>query len=143
MWKSGVTVGTWFLLQDEPLTTPFQSGLYFDSASLSGAVAKPLLLAFHFPFVAYLHSGGKVFVWGRDPNGDQQTVTIEMKAGSKPWKTVATIASNSNGIFTGTMSLHAKRPYKLRATASSLTSGQFSLTVPSNENMRVTPFPLN
>lgn len=56
MWKSGVTVGTWFLLQDMRSTTPFQSGFYFASDSLSNAVAKPLLTPFRFPFVAYLKS---------------------------------------------------------------------------------------
>lgn len=143
MWKSGVTVGTWFLLQDEPTTTPFQSGLYFNSPSLSGAAAKPLLAQFRFPFVAYLKSGGKVLVWGRDPNSNQQTVTIQMKPGSKPWKTVATITSNNYGIFTATMALKAKAAYKLRASVPGMTSGTFSLTKPANENMRVTPFPLN
>jgi hypothetical protein len=142
-WKSGATVATWFLLQDKPLSTPFQSGLYYLSDSLSHAVAKPLLLPFHFPLVAYLKSGGKVLIWGRDPNGDQQTVTIDMKPGSKAWKTVATITSNNYGIFTATLSLKALATYKIRAEASGMTSGIFALKVPSNENMSVIPFPLN
>ena len=102
MWKSGVTVGTWFLLQDEPKSTPFQSGLYLRSTSARHAVAKPLLTPFSFPFVAYLKSLGKVHDLGarhderhagrRDPGAERP---------GRSWKTVATITSNSYGIFTG------------------------------------------
>jgi hypothetical protein len=142
VWKSGATLGTWFLLQDEPKSTPFQSGLYLNSNSLSDAVAKPLLAPFQLPFVAYLKKGGKVFVWGRDATSDSQNVTIQEKNGTK-WKTVAMIASNSYGIFQGTLSIGAKKTYSMRASAGGVTSTTFSLTVPSNENLNVTPFPLN
>ncbi|HEY2353724.1 MAG TPA: hypothetical protein VGH79_02330 [Gaiellaceae bacterium] len=142
VWKSGATLGTWFLLQDKPLTTPFQSGLYFLSPSLDNAVAKSTLPAFQFPFVAYHKSGGKVAMWGRDPHSDAQTVTIQRKSGSS-WKTVGTITTNSYGIFQATMSLHSLTTWQLRATTQGMNSAPFSLTVPSNENMNVTPFPLN
>jgi hypothetical protein len=142
LWKSGATLGTWFLLQDEPTTTPFQSGLYLNSASLSGAKKKSLLAPFHMPFVAYLKSGGKVQVWGRDATSNTQPVEIDMKVGGK-WKQVATITSNSYGIFQATLSVHALAKYSMRASAGGVTSATFSLTKPSNENMHVTPFPLN
>ncbi|HUZ14599.1 MAG TPA: hypothetical protein VMU72_00290 [Gaiellaceae bacterium] len=140
LWKSGATLGTWFLLQDEPKSTPFQSGLYLNSPSLSGAKVKPLLAPFRFPFVAYLHSGGKVLIWGRDATSDRQTVTIQMKVDRK-WKTVAVITSNKYGIFQGTLPVHAKSAYSMRASAQGVTSATFSLTKPYNENMNVTPFP--
>jgi hypothetical protein len=141
LWKSGATLGTWFLLQDEGNSTPFQSGLYTNSNSLSSAVAKPLLQPFAFPFVAYRKAGGKVQVWGRDTTSDQQDVTIEMKVGSK-WKNVATITSNSYGIFQATLNVHALAKYSMRAFApGSGLSATFALTVPKNENMNVTPFP--
>jgi hypothetical protein len=141
LWKSGATLGTWFLLQDEPTNTPFQSGLYTNSSSLSSAVAKPLLQPFAFPFVAYRKSGGKVQVWGRDTTSDQQDVTIEMKVGSK-WKNVAIVTSNSYGIFQATLNVHALAKYSMRAYApGSGLSATFSLTVPKTENMNVTPFP--
>lgn len=146
LWKSGATLGTWFLLQDQPLSTPLQSGLYTNPSpgpdSLSTAVAKPLLAPFRFPFVAYLKSGGKVLLWGRDATSDQQVVKIEMKVGSA-WKTVANITTNNYGIFKGTIAVHAVRTYSMRASAGGVTSTTFSLTVPSNENMSVVPFPLN
>ena len=143
LWKSGATLGTWFLLQDEPIDTPFQSGLYYDSPSLSDAVAKPLLAPFRFPFVAYRKSGGKVSLWGRDATSTKQDVTIDMKIPGKQWKTVAIVTSNDYGIFQAILPLHAKGTYKMRASAQGVTSTIFSLTKPSNENMRVSPFPLS
>jgi len=145
IWNSGATVGAWFLLQDMPLSTPFQSGLYFISNSVSNATAKPLLTPFRFPFVAYLKSGGKVKIWGRDATSDLQNVTIQRRIGtSGTWKTVATITSNGYGIFQATPFLGATSKWFLRASApGSGTSLVFSLTVPSNENLIVNPFPLS
>jgi hypothetical protein len=143
MWKSGVTVGTWFGLQDLPSSTPFQCGLYLSSASLSTAVAKPILTPFEFPFVSYLKSGGKVLVWGRNPTSNVQTVTIQMKKGSAAWKPVATIKSNSNGIFTAMLPVHALSTYSMRAFSLGKSSVVFKLAVPANENLRVIPFPSN
>ena len=146
MWKSGVTVGIWFLLQDRPISTPFQSGLYFRSSSpLADAQAKPLLTPFSFPFVAYLKSHGDVQIWGRDTTSDMRDVTIQeqTRAGGL-WKTVATVTSNNYGIFRATLSLGAKYTYSLRAVApGSGGSRAFSLKVPINENLSVTPFPLS
>jgi hypothetical protein len=45
MWSDGVSVVTWFQLQDDPMSkSDFQSGLYFVSGR-----AKPALRAFRFP----------------------------------------------------------------------------------------------
>jgi hypothetical protein len=142
LWKSGATLGTWFLLQDEPSSTPFQSGLYTISNSLSNAVAKPLLDPFTLPFVAYLKSGGKVQMWGRDATSDTQNVAIQRKVNGS-WKTLATITSNNYGIFQAKLGLHAASSWTLRAQASGVNSAGFSLTVPASENKRVVPFPLN
>jgi hypothetical protein len=57
MWRSGVSLVTWFDLQDRRSPSPYQSGLYFHSASLENARPKPLLTAFRFPYLAYLGSG--------------------------------------------------------------------------------------
>ena len=54
MWISGVSLVTWFDLQDRRSPSPYQSGLYFHSSSLEKARPKPLRTAFRFPFVAYL-----------------------------------------------------------------------------------------
>ena len=70
MWRSGVSLVTWFDLQDRQSPSPYQSGLYFHSSSLANARPKPVLTAFRFPFVAYL-SGSTVSVWGRDATSNK------------------------------------------------------------------------
>ncbi len=142
IWNSGSTLATWFLLQDMPLSTPFQSGLYFSSPNLQNATDKDYLLSFRFPFVAYLKSKGKVFIWGRVGTSDKREVTIQEKSG-QTYKDVGTITSNGYGIFTGTLALGAKSKNVLRATANgSGISVPFALKPPSNENLHVNPFPL-
>jgi hypothetical protein len=145
MWSSGVTLGTWFLLDDRPLNTPFQSGLYFRSSSVGAAQAKPLLTPFSFPFVAYLRRHGKVDIWGRDTTNDTQDVTIQERIRSRGlWRNVAIVTSNRYGIFQATLPLKATSSYWVRASApGSGTSWGFSLHVPRNENRTVTPFPVN
>jgi hypothetical protein len=132
MWRSGVTTVTWFLLQDRPGRSPYQSGLYFHSKSLAKARAKPTLTAFRFPFVAYL---GKrtVRVWGRDATSSKKLVTIQRRHGHGSWRTVALVRSNRSGIFKATLKLEATKKDWLRARAAgSGNSLAFSLTVPKN-----------
>lgn len=142
MWLSGVSLATWFLLQDQPSPSSFVSGLYFYSYPVDKATAKPLRTAFRFPFVAYLKAGGKVQVWGRDATNDKQVVTIEQRAGLHgKWRTVARIRSNGSGIFSATMPIGAKLTYWLQASApGSGKSLAFSLKVPKNENAVINPF---
>ena len=135
-WRSGVSLLTWFGLVDQPSPSPYQSGLYFYAPSLDQARPKPVLTAFRFPFVAYLHKK-TVTVWGRDATSDPQTVTIQRRHGKRGhWHTVGSIASNSNGIFEATLKLKAAKKDWLRATApGSGTSLAFSLTVPHHPNI--------
>jgi len=131
MWRSGVTLVTWFLLQDYASPSPYQSGFYFGEEPLDRAAAKPGLTAFRFPFVAYLHRG-YVSVWGRDATSDTRTVTIQVRHGkSGPWQTVALIGSNKYGIFRANVKLRATKRFRVRALApGSGKSLVFSLTVP-------------
>jgi hypothetical protein len=140
MWRSGVSLVTWFDLQDRRSPSPYQSGLYFHSSSLANARPKPVRTAFRFPFVAYL-GRGKVSVWGRDATSNKQLVTIQRRHGSHGgWRTVARIRSNGSGIFRATLRLAATPKDSLRATASgSGASLAFSLTRPS-PNLRFGPW---
>jgi hypothetical protein len=140
MWRSGVSLVTWFGLQDTGGKSPYQSGLFFHSKSLKQARAKPVRTAFRFPFVAYLGKG-TVTVWGRDATSDKRLVTIQRRHGSHgSWRTVARIQSNGAGIFTAKLRLAATKADWLRATApSSGTSLGFSLTRPS-PNLRYGPW---
>jgi hypothetical protein len=136
MWLSGVSLVTWFLLQDYPSPSPYQSGLYFHSDSLGTARAKPVLRAFRFPFVAYLRKR-TVSVWGRVGTSDKQLVTVQLRHGRKGrWRTVAFLGSNRYGIFRASLKLKATRTDWLRATTvGSGTSLAFSLTQPKDPHI--------
>jgi len=131
MWRSGVSLVTWFLLEDRPSPSPYQSGLYFRAKLLAEAKPKPALTAFRFPFVAYLGKRA-VTVWGRDATSQKVVVTIQLahRRGG-PWRSVARAVSNRYGIFKASLKLKANRKDWLRATAPmSGKSLAFSLTVP-------------
>jgi hypothetical protein len=132
MWRSGVSLVTWFLLVDFPSPSPFQSGLYFKAPlSLAAAHPKPTLTAFRFPFVGYLH-GRAVRIWGRDATSDTRAVRVQLRHGKGGrWRTVAVVTSNDHGIFRATIRLTASKKDWLRARAiGSGTSLGFSLSVP-------------
>jgi hypothetical protein len=133
MWLSGVSLVTWFLLQDYAGKSPYQSGLYFNHGSLVDARAKPVLTSFRFPFVAYLGKTKKaVTVWGRDATSTKQLVTVQWSHHrGGPWQTVGTLRANASGIFKATLKVKATKKDWLRATApDSGKSLAFSLTVP-------------
>jgi Cellulase (glycosyl hydrolase family 5) len=134
MWRSGVSLATWFLLQDRASPSPYQSGLFFHSKTLRQAKAKPMRAAFRFPFVAYLATG-TVRVWGRNATSKTGVVAIQRRHGSKgAWRTVARVRANRYGIFLATLKLSAVKTDWLRATApGSGNSLAFSLTVPKNQ----------
>jgi Cellulase (glycosyl hydrolase family 5) len=136
MWLSGVSLVTWFLLQDYPRSSSFQSGLFFHTSSLENARPKPVRTAFRFPFVAYLHRS-TVSLWGRVATSDRQVVTIQRRHGKRGrWRTVALVRSNDNGIFKATLKLSASKKDWLRASATrSGKSLAFSLTVPHHPNI--------
>jgi hypothetical protein len=132
MWRSGVSLVTWFGLEDKGGKSPYQSGLFFHAKSLARAKAKPVRTAFRFPFVAYLGSHS-VSVWGRVATSNKQLVTIQRRTGTHgSWRTVARIRSNGSGIFTANLRLAASTKDWLRAAApGSGNSLGFSLTRPS------------
>ena len=130
-WRSGISLFTWFDLEDHTSPSPYQSGLYFHSSSLSRARPKMLLTAFRFPFVAYLHRS-TVSVWGRDATSSSARVGIQLRHGkSGSWRTVGYVDANANGIFRATLKLKATKTDWLRAVApGSGKSLAFSLKVP-------------
>jgi hypothetical protein len=131
MWRSGVSLVTWFDLQDRKSPSPYQSGLYRYSSSLANARAKPVRTAFRFPFVGYL-SKKTVRVWGRDATSTKVRVTIQRRHGKTGrWGTVGYVVANKSGIFKATLKLKATKKDWLRASApGSGKSLAFSLTVP-------------
>ena len=134
MWHSGVSLVTWFLLQDQASPSAYQSGLFFHSKTLKQAKPKPMRTAYRFPFVAYLGQG-TVQVWGRDATSKKTLVTVQERHGTHGrWRTVARIRANRSGIFLATLRLHAATTDWFRATAAgSGKSLAFSLAVPKNQ----------
>ena len=134
MWHSGVSLVTWYLLQDQPSPSPYQSGLFFHTKSLKQAKAKPMRTAFRFPFVAYLGKG-TVRIWGRNATSTKTLVTIQRRHGVHGgWRAVARIRTNKYGIFVATLRLKATGGDWMRATTpGSGNSLAFSLTVPKNQ----------
>jgi hypothetical protein len=134
MWRSGVSLVTWFGLQDRGGRSPYQSGLYRHSASLDRAKAKPVRTAFRFPFVAYL-GRRSISIWGRDATSEQRVVTIQRRHGRRGhWRTVARIRTNKSGILKASLRLKASKKDWLRASAAgSGSSLAFSLTRPSSK----------
>jgi len=136
MWLSGVSLVTWFMLEDQPGNTEYQSGLYFYGSTLAHARAKPMRTAFRFPFVAYLGKNGAVSVWGRDATSSAQTISIQQRHGARgTWRTVGRIRANRYGIFLGNLKLkQVTAKDSMRATAArSGNSLPFSLTRPSSK----------
>jgi hypothetical protein len=136
MWRNGVSLVTWFLIQDYRSPSKYQSGLYFYAPTLGAAKPKPVLTAFRFPFVAYLGKTN-VTIWGRDGTSDQQLVKVQLRQGTKgPWKTVGLVRANANGIFKANLKLKAAKKDWLRAVAPhSGDSLAFSLTRPQDPHV--------
>lgn len=136
MWRNGVSLVTWFLIQDYRSPSKYQSGLYFYAPTLAAAKPKPVLTAFRFPFVAYLGKN-TVSIWGRDGTSDQQLVQVQLRQGLKgPWKTVGLVRANTNGIFKANLKLQATKADWLRAVApKSGDSLAFSLTRPADPHV--------
>jgi hypothetical protein len=136
MWLSGVSLVTWYLLEDFPSPSEYESGLYFYAPALENARPKPGLTAFRFPFVAYLQKK-TVSIWGRDATSDKEAVTIQRRHGKiGVWRTVAQVASNANGIFLANVKLKATKKDWLRAIApGSGSSLAFSLTRPKDPHI--------
>jgi hypothetical protein len=131
MWLSGISVVTWYLLQDRPGNTSDKSGLYFAGRPIAAARAKPTLTAFRFPFVAY-RAGDVVRIWGRDAMSTKAVVAIERRHGIRgAWGVVARVVSNVHGIFVANLRLPSTTKDWLRAVAPhSSPSLAFSLKQP-------------
>jgi hypothetical protein len=127
MWRSGVSLATWFRLRDDPLrASPYQSGLYFyGGANLMFDRPKPSLQAFRFPFVAFRRAGSAV-VWGRTPGGAAERVVVEGKT-ARGWRAIAALSTNAHGIFQGRVRVLEETVLRARLVATREASVSFSL----------------
>jgi hypothetical protein len=126
MWSDGVSLVTWFLLDDRPFPDDmYQSGLY----TLDGQ-PKPALRAFRFPFVAFRQKSGDVRYWGRTPAGVRKAVVVEQDRNG--WERVATAEVDDNGIFQGRADVRGDGAFRARLVNGSDVSEPFSLDVPAD-----------
>lgn len=137
MWRSGVSLVTWFLLRDDRRGQGFaQSGLYINRGRLEADEPKPALTAFRFPFVAY-KAGIGLSYWGRAPTG-RARIALEQSTRSG-WRRLAVFRANRYGIFHGRV---ARRQGNSAVRARLVDGGgmslPFSLARPANR--RVCPF---
>jgi hypothetical protein len=105
-WQGGVSVFTWYSLRDQPYPASYQqAGLYYECPQgVSCDTPKPAAGAFRFPFVAYSAAKRRVLVWGRTPEGVPGKVQVQWLRG-RSWKRLATLTTDSDGIFTARPSL--------------------------------------
>jgi hypothetical protein len=96
MWRSGVSLVTWFLVRDEP--THFQSALYFRGSSIAADTKKPAAAAFLFPFVGHVINH-RLLVWGRTPWGRAATVRIWAQT-DRGWGSLGYATTDVSGVFT-------------------------------------------
>jgi hypothetical protein len=137
MWKSGVSVVTWFGVRDGKSIPPefYGSGVYKRCANGPACdKKKPSFTAYRFPFVA-LPSGRKARVWGRTPTSTGGSVRIERKVKGK-WRRVTTLRANGSGIFGKT--LRIKKGSSVRARFGNESSRPFTVEL-SNDHL-VNPF---
>ncbi len=133
MWRSGVSLVTWFLLVDRPhvsggdFALEYQSGLFFrGSDRLADATPKPALAAFRFPFVALVDSD-RVNVWGRAPGGRAVRVVVERRASGR-WARVVALKTDAGGIFQRRLRRRPATAYRARIVGpSGARSVSFSL----------------
>jgi len=99
MWRAGVTLATWWKIEDDPITVSrYQSGLF-----TAGGRPKRALTAFRFPVVAFARAG-RVYVWGRTPHGVPGRVAVQLNG-----RRLATLRANRFGIFSRTFRTWARR----------------------------------
>jgi hypothetical protein len=130
MWKSGVSLVTWFLLTDLLRPSPFQSGLFFASGN-----PKPALQAYRFPLVAFRRNSG-VYVWGRTPNSQSADVAVQLSG--KGWRRIARVRAGAGGIFSTHVRVRARASDSVRAVVAGSPSLSFPLKRPGD--MFVNPF---
>src|SRR5215204_90738 len=114
-WENDVRVFTWLSLWDQvyPWQT-LQSGLFFrNGEDFRFAQPKPTFYAFRFPFVAY-REGSRISLWGKTPYGTPGRVAVQQRTSNR-WRWLATLRSDKNGIFQG--SVRYRKPAAIRPSA--------------------------
>jgi hypothetical protein len=100
-----------YVWRDEPVGPSgggWQSGMYYTDGR-----PKPALTEFPQPFWVDRTGRGKARVWGQVRPGTTHTVTLERRSGSS-WRRVASIRTNSKGVFTRNTTIRSRTTYRFR-----------------------------
>ena len=128
MWANGISLVVWFLLEDQPLSNFYQSGVFFRPAAGAAVRPKPFLEGLRFPFVA-LRRGRGVYVWMRTPAGKPARLIVEQRK-RRAWKKVAALTSTSEGIAQKVLRAKPVGSFRARMFPTNERSLPFSMVVP-------------
>jgi hypothetical protein len=137
-WRSGITLMTWWMLRDQPMSTSYaQSGFYFCGAptsdddsvcetSSAADVRKRSLRAFRFPFVTFREGPARINVWGRTPSGQPGLVVVQQRVRAR-WIRIGRLRA-PRGVFQATYrGITSNAPVRARFLRSGELSLPFSL----------------
>ena len=135
MWRTGISLVTWFLLRDGDV---FQSGLYKPGKTIADdRPRKAMLASFRFPFVGHV-VGGKINVWGRTPWAKPGKVVVE-ESTTTGWQRLGIVTTNKFGMFERMFGSPRGKLVRARTLGTNpLTSQPFPLAGP--RDMEVEPF---
>lgn len=126
MWQAGVSLVVWSPVIDRPtnaVPTNVGTGLV-----LPDGTPKLTLSAFAFPFVAAVH-GRRGSAWGRVPTSHAVKVFVQREAG-KRWRTVSTVHSSRDGVFTARFHAHGNATYRAVVAHGQTSLTYFSARIP-------------
>jgi hypothetical protein len=134
MWRSGVTLVTWFKLVDARNTAPWPECRYQSGFYTSGGTVKPSHQAFRFPFAAFVWRD-RLTVWGRTPASRAGLVRVERKTRGG-WRLLTRLSANRYGTFTRTMRTRLRAGWlRARLAPAGEASRAFSLTRPGSRSI--------
>lgn len=104
-YQAGVRVFMWYSIRDRdpggrPWNESDQAGLYFRGETIGQDMAKPILQAFRFPFVAFSKSQRSFLVWGRTPSSSAGWVSIQIRR-QGAWMRLKPLKAEPGGVFRG------------------------------------------
>jgi hypothetical protein len=98
MWRAGVSLVSWYTLQDYPAADNNQTTVT-PGAGLETSSGRPKLMlqAFAFPVVAAV-TAGRGFVWGRAPVTHAVRVVVQRSVNHR-WVRLVTVRTGADGVF--------------------------------------------
>ncbi|HLY49016.1 MAG TPA: hypothetical protein VKR21_07455 [Solirubrobacteraceae bacterium] len=131
MWRSGVSLVLWQGLTDTPPSAGDTGrGLYTSTGE-----PKLMLRAFAFPVIARVRHGHGL-VWGRAPVSSRVRVAVQRALGSR-WRTIATVKTASDGVFSLHFKAHHNGLYRARVIGGPTSLAYDSTPIPPKYTLNV------